>query len=40
MTVFLHSFGGLRRRHDYLAEFQHAMLALACSLICLRFLNP
>ena len=39
-NAFLHGFGRLRRRLDRLAEFQHAFLAIACSIICLRFLNP
>ena len=39
-NAFLHSFGRLRRRLDRLAECQHAFLSLACSLICMRFLEP
>lgn len=39
-NAFLHAFGRLRRRLDRLAEFQHAFLAIACSLICMRFLEP
>lgn len=38
-NAFLHGFGRLRRRLDRLAECQHAFLALACSLICMRFLE-
>lgn len=38
--AFLHSFGRLRRRLDRLAEVQQAFLALACSIICMRFLYP
>lgn len=38
--AWLHSFGRLRRRLDRLTELQDAFLQLACSLICLRFLNP
>jgi transposase len=37
-NAFLHSFGRLRRRLDRLPELQHAFLALACSIICMRFL--
>jgi transposase len=35
---WLHQFGRLRLRHDRLPEIQHAFTALACSIICLRFL--
>ena len=38
-NAFLHAFGRLRRRLDRLPECQHAFLALACSLICMRFLE-
>jgi transposase len=38
-NAFLHAFGRLRRRLDHLAELQHAFLAIACSLICMRFLS-
>jgi len=37
---WLHSFGRLRRRLDRLSLFQDAFLRLACSLICLRFVEP
>ncbi len=37
-NAFLHAFGRLRRRRDRLAEVQEAFLALACGLICMRFL--
>jgi transposase len=36
---WLHQFGRLRRRLDRLTEIHDAFLHLACSLICLRFLN-
>jgi transposase len=39
-NAFLHGFGRLRRRLDRLAEVQTAFLTLACSVICLRFLQP
>ena len=38
-NAFLHAFGRLRRRLDRHAECQHAFLALACSLIGMRFLE-
>ena len=38
-NAFLHNFGRLRRRLDRLPELQRAFLALACSLICMRFLE-
>jgi transposase len=37
---WLHQFGRLRRRLDWLTEIQSAFLRLACALICLRFLGP
>lgn len=37
---WLHAFGRLRRRLDRLSLFQDAFLRLACSLICLRFVEP
>jgi transposase len=37
---WLHQFGRLRRRLDWLTEIQNAFLRLACALICLRFLGP
>lgn len=37
-NAFLHGFGRLRRRLDRLAEVQEAFLALACALICMRYL--
>jgi len=36
---WLHQCGRLRRRLDRLLEIQDAFLRLACSLICMRFLN-
>jgi transposase len=37
---WLHAFGRLRRRLDRLTEIQEAFLRLACTVICLRFIDP
>jgi transposase len=38
--AWLHAFGRLRRRLDRHTEIHEALLRLACSLICLRFVAP
>jgi transposase len=38
-NAFLHAFGRLRRRLDRLVDCQHAFLEIACSLICMRYLE-